>query len=78
MEGYYSPTVRRFLETKPERLKMLEWLPLYRGPAQNLVTIINGKLIGTPFKDVPSHDDFVQWLTGLDEHWLSTVPEIQI
>lgn len=78
MEGYYSPTVRRFLETKPERLKMLEWLPLYRGPEKTLVTIITGKLINTPFEEVPSHDAFCQWLTAMDEHWLRTVPEIQI
>jgi hypothetical protein len=69
-----TAATRRFLESNPKLTRNYEWLPLYEV-SQGVVTILHGKLLMTPFQTIPTHDEFCDWLEGIDQHWFEVVSE---
>ncbi len=72
-----TETTRKFLATQPVVARRYEWHPLYEV-GNRVITIINGRLLATPFKELPTHEAFCDWLSHMPKHWLATKPEAQL
>lgn len=69
-----TATTRRFLDANPKPTRHYEWLPLY-DLGGRVLTIIHGKLLDTPFRAIPTHQDFCDWIDEMTQDWFDTVEE---
>lgn len=72
-----TAATRAFLASNPVLARRYEWLPLYEV-GQRVITIINGRLLETPFTTVPTHEEFCDWLSPIPKHWLASKPEAKL